>query len=101
MENLKNYILNINTYIRNYNIYDEYVYLEILCLNTIFHDNDRMEEVIEIIKSEENESNVNFYYKNKIQYLDCYFHNIHNFENKINRKINYNKNNNNKDIIDR
>lgn len=88
MENIRYYILNqYNRTIQYNKIYDEYIYLEILCLNTIFHDNEKMDEVMHILKNRENNLKVNLYYKNKVEYLLCYFNNFNKFSN-FNNKIN-------------
>lgn len=78
MDNLELYIARQTDYISC--IYDEYVYLEMLCLNTIFYDEEKIQEVKSLSHNTYNDILVNFYYKNKLQYITCYFNNISNFQ---------------------
>jgi len=78
MEILKAYMSIQHNNIPNISIYSEYIYLEVLCSNTIFYDSNKMEEVMHINKNDENNNKVRIYYTNKMNYIKCYLTNLTN-----------------------
>lgn len=69
---LQQYIFEFNQYNC---IFDEYIYLEMLCRNTDFYDSDKMLAAMVIERNEINRLIFNEYYYNKIDYIKEYFNN--------------------------
>lgn len=79
MEDINKYILNSEH--ENSSIYSKYINLELFCLNTFFYDKEKMEQVYNMETTDLNFNVVNNYYKNKINYIRCYIHNLNNLSN--------------------